>query len=129
MGKLIAVILIVCLVGGGIAYYFMLINKSKINPSNTKLQNTDMQSEVKSDHLVGMNNYEFFPDTITVKAGETVAWANQDNTSHSATADDNSFDTGVFPQGDSKTVTFSEPGTYTYHCSLHPSMKGTVVVE
>ena len=47
---------------------------------------------------------------------------------HTATADDGSFDAGTLNPGESKTVTFDTAGSYGYHCSLHPWMKGTVVV-
>lgn len=132
MGRLIAVLLFIALVAGGVIYYVsaakkdttpMPVRTSKTSPS----QNPSTTTE--SGNTVSMSNYAFFPDTITIKAGESVTWADQDNPSHSATADDKSFDTGVLNQGDSKSITFSKPGTYTYHCSLHPSMKGTVIVE
>lgn len=80
-------------------------------------------------NAVTIQNYAFSPSTITVKVGDSVTWTNQDSTAHTATADDGSFDTGVLSQGASKTVTFSKAGTFPYHCSMHPYMKGTVVVQ
>jgi plastocyanin len=57
-----------------------------------------------------------------------VTWTNQDFAPHTATADDGSFDTGRLDQGETGSVTFDQPGTYTYTCTFHPNMKGTVVV-
>jgi len=73
---------------------------------------------------------EAMEKTETVAAGTTVTFTNKDLTSHSATADDGtSFDTGLIGQNESATVTFDTPGTYTYHCTPHPTMKATIVVE
>lgn len=78
---------------------------------------------------VDIANFAFAPKTITVKAGGTITWTNSDSAEHTATADDHkTFDTGTLNQGDTKTVTLKTPGTYTYVCSFHPFMHGTVVV-
>lgn len=68
------------------------------------------------------------PDPVTVEAGGKVIWLNQDSAPHTATAEDGSFDTGTLQQGKLKSETFKTPGTYTYVCQIHPSMRGTVVV-
>lgn len=78
---------------------------------------------------VVIQNFAFSPATLHVKIGDKVTWTNKDSVGHSATADDGSFDTGVLAQGKSGSVTFKKAGTYTYHCSVHPNMKGTIVVE
>jgi LPXTG-motif cell wall-anchored protein len=75
-----------------------------------------------------ISDFKYTPSTITVTAGESVTWSNSGPTSHSATADDGSFDTGVLRKGSSGSHTFSKAGTYTFHCTPHPFMKGTVVV-
>jgi plastocyanin len=81
-----------------------------------------------SGSAVEIKGFAFNPATITVPAGTTVTWTNQDAAPHTATADDKSFDTGRIEQGKSGSVTFDKPGTYTYTCTFHPNMKGTVVV-
>ncbi len=70
-----------------------------------------------------------FEDTITVDAGQSVTWANVDAVTHTVTADDGSWDSGEIPGGKSFTVTFAKPGTYRYHCRIHPAMQGVVVVR
>jgi plastocyanin len=81
-----------------------------------------------SSSSVEIKGFAFNPATITVPVGTTVTWTNQDAAPHTATADDKSFDTGRLDQGKSGSVTFDKPGTYTYTCTFHPNMKGTVVV-
>ncbi|HME18780.1 MAG TPA: cupredoxin domain-containing protein [Nitrososphaerales archaeon] len=76
--------------------------------------------------------YGFSPDAITVVIGvnSTVFWNNQDSAPHTATSDTaGAFDTGTIPPGASAEVTFTTPGTYTYHCTFHSWMQGTVFVK
>jgi plastocyanin len=78
---------------------------------------------------VVITDFQFTPPTITVQQGDTVTWTNEGPTPHSATAPDGSFDTGVFPAGESRSQTFAEAGTFSYICTPHPNMTGTVVVN
>jgi plastocyanin len=73
-------------------------------------------------------DFAFSPATITVTAGESVTWHNDGPSQHSATADDQSFDTGVLAKGANGSHTFHQAGTFSYFCSVHPRMKGTVRV-
>jgi plastocyanin len=85
---------------------------------------------IKSGHVaVQISNFAFRPAQITVKAGTHVTWTNHDQTAHTATANNNSFDTGTIAAKASKTVDFKKPGTYKYHCAFHAFMTGTVVVK
>lgn len=77
---------------------------------------------------VEIRNYAFSPKTITINKGDTIRFTNFDSVEHSATSDTGKFDSGLLSQGLSWSVTFTEPGTYNYHCSPHPYMKATVVV-
>jgi plastocyanin len=78
---------------------------------------------------VVMKNLAFDPATVTIKAGESVTWTNQDSMSHTVVADNGEFESGELGQGATFTFAFDQPGTYPYHCSIHPSMKATVVVK
>ena len=73
----------------------------------------------------------YSPPTITVVLGvnSTVTWVNNDDAPHTVTANDGSFNSGNINAGQSWAHTFTTPGTYTYYCSYHPWMKGTVVVK
>jgi plastocyanin len=82
-----------------------------------------------ADHPVDIAGFAFSPKSITVSVGDSVTWANADAQSHTATADDGSFDTGTITGSTPKSVTFATVGTFAYHCKIHPAMTGTVVVE
>ncbi len=80
---------------------------------------------------VMIQNFAFSPATLTVKAGTTVTWTNNDGTQHTVTPDAGApagFGSGGLSPGTSYSFTFTSPGTYPYHCSIHTSMKGTVIV-
>jgi quinohemoprotein ethanol dehydrogenase len=81
---------------------------------------------------IGDNNveYAYWPGRTRVKAGTTVTFTNVGDIPHTATAfQKGNWDTGVLEKGQSKTVTFSEPGNYYYICAPHPWMYGQVIVE
>ena len=82
-----------------------------------------------ADHAVDIAGFAFSPGSVTVSVGDTVTWSNADAQSHTATADDGSFDTGTITGSTPKSVTFATAGTFDYHCKIHPAMTGTVVVE
>lgn len=133
---IVGIIIIIIVIGGG--FYFLNKNKSSsMNMQNmptpsqeqTNTSPTDSNQTPTATNTVTIQNYAFSPATITVKVGDTVTWTNNDSAPHSATADDGSFDTGTFSQGQSKSITFKKAGTFTYHCSVHPYMKGTVIVQ
>lgn len=77
---------------------------------------------------VTISNFAFDPATITIKAGQTVTWTNQDTVAHTVVADDNSWKSPDINNGASFSHTFTTAGTYAYHCSIHPKMKATVIV-
>jgi plastocyanin len=81
------------------------------------------------DSAVTIEGFAFAPASITITAGSTVTWTNNDAAPHTATGDGGEFDTGQIDQGGNASVTFDTPGTYTYHCTFHPNMTGTIVVE
>ncbi|MBV8172562.1 MAG: cupredoxin family copper-binding protein [Candidatus Eremiobacteraeota bacterium] len=78
---------------------------------------------------VSIDNYAFKAPQVTIPGGEAVVWTNKDDDPHTVTADDGSFDSKGLAQGDTFRHVFSKPGTYPYHCSAHPYMKGTVIVQ
>jgi plastocyanin len=75
-----------------------------------------------------IRGFSFQPDVLKVKVGAKVTWTNDDTVAHTVTADTNSFASGNLQPGGSFSFTFTRPGTYAYHCSIHPSMHGSVVV-
>jgi plastocyanin len=71
----------------------------------------------------------FSPGTITATVGDTVTWANADARSHTATADDGTWDTGTIAGNSTGSITASAVGTFPYHCRIHPDMKATLIVK
>ena len=78
---------------------------------------------------VTIDNFVFEPARLTVKAGTTVTWLNRDDIPHTVAAKDRLFKSKVMDTDESYSFTFSTPGEYSYFCSLHPHMTGTIVVE
>jgi LPXTG-motif cell wall-anchored protein len=78
---------------------------------------------------VTIADFQFAPAQITIDQGDTVTWTNDGPSAHSATASDGSFDTGIFPAGESRSHTFDEAGSFSYICTPHPNMHGTIVVR
>ena len=81
-----------------------------------------------SASAISIKELTFSPATLNVKVGTTVTVKNDDTPTHTWTADDGSFDEQLSP-GASATHTFDKAGTFAYHCKIHSSMKGTVVVS
>ena len=77
---------------------------------------------------VEIKNFAFDPPTTTIQVGGKVNWANEDSATHTATAEDGSFDTGDIEQDKRGNATFKEAGTFPYICEIHPTMKGTIEV-
>src|SRR5215211_2702482 len=73
-----------------------------------------------------IKGFAFQPDVLKVEVGAKVTWTNDDTVAHTVTADTNSFASGNLQPGGSFSFTFTRPGTYAYHCSIHPSMHGSI---
>jgi plastocyanin len=78
---------------------------------------------------VTIKGFAFEPATVTIKAGESVTWTNQDSANHTVVADKGEFTSGDLANGATFTFKFDTAGTYAYKCSIHPSMTGTVIVQ
>ena len=80
-------------------------------------------------HTVTIDGFGFHPPSITVKQGDTVEWRNTDPVPHTATAKDASFDSKDIPANGSYRFTAKKKGRFAYICTLHPIMKGELIVE
>jgi plastocyanin len=78
---------------------------------------------------VTIMNFAFSPATLTVKAGTKVTWTNKDTVTHTVTADQGAFNSGLLSPGNSFSFTFTQAGTFSYHCNIHHSMTATIVVQ
>ena len=81
------------------------------------------------DAMVKISDFQFAPARLTVKAGTTVTWRNNDDIPHTVTSTTRAFKSNALDTDDAFAFAFTEPGSYAYFCSLHPHMTGTIVVE
>lgn len=90
------------------------------------------QTPVVSDEArvtVDVVDNDFEPNHLTVRAGAEIVWEFKGGAAHDVTADGGAFESGRLRRGDEFVLTFDEPGTYTYYCTLHHVMQGTIVVQ
>ncbi len=98
---------------------------------------TSTPSDATTSSVAGTEQIEirivdmrFEPPEATIQAGGAVRWLNIDSISHTVVADDGSFNSGMIAEAQIFVHTFTEPGRYSYHCSIHPAdMKGVIIVE
>ena|SRR5436190_2244013 len=82
-----------------------------------------------SRNLIEIKDFHFEPQTLTVKSGEEITWVNKDEEPHTIVSVEKQFKKSTaLDTGDQFTVTAGDPGTYTYFCSVHPKMTGTIIV-
>ncbi len=78
--------------------------------------------------LVNIDDFMFTPEDLSVEVGATVTWRNVQGTPHTVTADFDEFDSAQLPQDAEFSQTFGMAGTFRYHCTIHPTMAGSVTV-
>jgi plastocyanin len=87
------------------------------------------QTSTASQNTVTMKGLAFNPSALTINKGANVTWTNDDSTTHTVTSDTGAFESGNLSPGNSFTHQFNETGTFSYHCTIHPSMIGTITVQ
>ncbi|HYY35565.1 MAG TPA: cupredoxin family copper-binding protein [Candidatus Binatia bacterium] len=90
----------------------------------------DVSTSGAKDNRIEIKDFAFNPQTITVKSGEKITWINRDEEPHTIVSVEKQFKKSSALDTDQEfTITAGAPGTYTYYCSVHPKMTGTIVVE
>ena len=90
----------------------------------------DVDSTNSKQNKIEIKDFAFNPQTITVKAGEKVTWINRDEEPHTVVSVEKQFKKSTALDTDQEfTITAGAPGTYTYFCSVHPKMTGTIIVK
>jgi plastocyanin len=122
------------ILSGCIAFLMIACITAGCTSSQTPAATAPASQPVPSagSNAVTIKNFAFDPSSLTVKTGTEVTWTNLDSVQHTVVSDTGSlaaFSSDPLPTGASYRFTFTKPGTYTYHCSIHPSMKGTVIVK
>ena len=82
----------------------------------------------RAEHVITMSGMTFSPASLTIQSGDVVIWRNDDLVAHTATAAGR-FDSGSLAAGAEYRVTITRSGTVGYGCTLHPMMKGTIIVK
>lgn len=144
MKKTIIIILVLVVVG--IAAYYMFGKNSSNNyvsptPTNSGIYtptptatpeisvSSTPKATVGASVTVDIRNFSFNPATLNIKTGTKVTWVNNDSVSHTVTSDSGSLlNSPTLSPGQSFSFTFNNAGTINYHCSIHPMIKGDVVV-
>jgi plastocyanin len=93
-------------------------------PTTTSIRSNSTLVKIVAN--AGSNS--FSPNPVEVNVGETVTWVNDDSSRHTVTSKDGVFDSDIMGKGQSFSYTFDKAGEYSYYCSPHPNMVGTVVV-
>jgi len=90
-----------------------------------------MQVAAAEPNTITIDNFTFGPQTLTVAVGTTVTWVNHDDEPHTVVNEGTPrlFKSAALDTDDKFTYTFDKAGTYSYFCSIHPHMTGTVVVK
>ena len=78
---------------------------------------------------VDIEGNAYSPDPVTAAVGQAIQWTNADAVPHTATLDDGDCGTATIDAGATLGLVFNVAGTYAYHCTVHPEMKGTIEVE
>jgi plastocyanin len=142
---IIVVVLVILAVAGALAFAMMGKDDEKdatpapttSTPNQEEEVPTQTDATSDSDAQSGavaamISNFAFSPSTLKVKKGATVTWTNNDSAAHTVTSDDDSavsgLDSELIAQGKTFSFTFDKVGVYSYHCTPHPSMTGTVEV-
>jgi plastocyanin len=104
---------------------FLSCSKSSDNYNN----NNPGTTPGSTSNQVSITGMAFSAATTNIDKGVTVTWTNNDTAPHTVTADDNSFASGTLNKGDTYAHTFSNAGTFAYHCAIHTGMKAVVVAK
>lgn len=114
-----------------IGAFILLTPKNAQQTTDSNSTSPSSETTQQADNEVIIKNFEFSPSKLRIKAGTTVTWTNQDGAKHDITPDNPSdaFKASkLLARGESYSFTFTEAGTYEYHCSPHPYMKATIEV-
>lgn len=85
----------------------------------------------QEEHKVIIKNYTFNPTDVTIKKGSKVTWTNEDPVAHTVDSEveEEKFESKPFNQGETFSHTFNKVGNFNYYCSIHPQMRGKVIVQ
>lgn len=123
--KLFLVVLATLLLAGS----GLVFQQARGQPSGQNI--TPVHVAMLAGSALNRSSPGYSPDVIRVVIGvnNTVVWTNNDDAPHTVTSTSGAFDSGLVSPGQSWNYTFTYPGTFDYYCTIHPWMKGEVIVE
>lgn len=98
-------------------------------PSETPAETSTPEMPATEGPLIDITNFAFHDEILEISPGTTVTWVNNDKAPHTVTFSGIQVDSKTLNQGDRFSYSFQESGEYDYSCSIHPSMKGKIVVK
>ena len=101
----------------------------KIKATHTPPSPGSSSQATPAANTLSIKNTAFTPNSLQVAVGTTVTWVNNDTVQHTVTSDTKLFDSGPLDPGGKFTYTFTQAGTFAFHCSIHSSMTGTITVQ
>ena len=107
---------------------FSMIVLSACGPAASSAPTVTPPAVQSGEAKVSIANFAFDPVTLTIKTGTTVTWTNNDTVAHNVQSDDGSWGSTSLAKGATFTHTFTQAGTFPYHCGVHPKMKATIIV-
>lgn len=139
MKVLLGIIILIIILGAG--GFLLSSNRNQTSQNNQQAQPTQSTqpatqvtqpiTEATKSMTISIANFAFNPTPITVEKGTKVTWTNNDSAAHQIVSDPSGgdFKSNTLQPGDSFSFTFDKSGIFAYHCSIHPSMKASVIVK
>jgi len=127
----VILVILIILIGGALA----LTRKPTTNKTGTLPASTTVDTQATNDQAtpggnITMKNMMFTPSQITIKKGASVTWTNNDTVTHTVVIDQGEGPiSGDIAPGATYSYTYTKAGSYQYHCGIHSSMRGTIVVQ
>ena len=138
---LISIVILLLLVAG---YFIFPESAEKVKNTYNKLTGFTIRGGINDTPLINtseiytspvtnnitIKRYEFIPETLTIKQGDSVTWTNKDSARHTVTSDTESeLDSDLLSKDNTYVHVFNEKGEFSYHCKPHPYMTGKIIVE
>lgn len=102
---------------------------SVVHARSAAEQHASRHAAAAKHHVILIRQVTFEPKVLIVGVGDSIEWQNKDIVAHTATSDRKGFDSAIIPPGATWSFVAKKRGTYSYTCTLHPNMKGKLVVR
>jgi amicyanin len=123
---IVIVVIVIAVIVGFIVMKYPMTTLTNPTPNPNP---SPSQSPTGTTYNIAISGFSFSPASLSIKAGDTVIWTNQDSVPHTVTSDSGSeLNSPTFGKGKTYSHTFTTTGTYNYHCTIHPNMKATIIV-